>query len=106
DFMPFKHGNWLMKNIVGNWELAPVYTYQTGTLFDIQSGVDSNLNGDSAGDRAFFNPSGNPNIGSGTTALKNSAGATVAYLANNPNAGYIQAPRGTLPNSGRNTGQL
>jgi hypothetical protein len=103
---PFKTGNWFMKNIVGNWELAPIYTYQTGTLFDVQSGVDSNLNGDSAGDRAFLNPSGNPTVGSGTTALKNSAGATVGFLVTNPNAGYVAAPKGTLPNAGRNTEHL
>jgi hypothetical protein len=102
----FKNGNWFLKNVVGNWEFAPIYTYQTGTLVDVQSGVDSNLNGDTAGDRAFVNPSGVPNTGSGATALKNSAGQTVAYVANNPNAEYIQAPKGTIPNGGRNTAQL
>ncbi len=106
DFNPFKNGNWLMKNVVGNWEIAPVYQYQTGTLYDVQSGIDTNLNGDSAGDRAFVNSSGNPGVGSGTTALQNSAGQTVAYLVNNPNARYIKAPAGTFPNGGRNTGML
>jgi hypothetical protein len=105
-FNPFKTGNWFIKNIVGNWEIAPVYTYQTGTLFDVQSGTDSNLNGDTAGDRVFVNPNGSPSIGSGATALKNTAGQTVAYLATNPNARYILAPKGTLPNGGRNTEHL
>jgi hypothetical protein len=105
--MPFfKNGNWFMKNVVGNWEIAPIYTYQTGTLATIQSGIDSNLNGDSAGDRTIVNPSGNPAIGTGTTALTNSAGQTVAYLVNNPAAGYIVAPKGTLANGGRNTEHL
>ena len=105
--MPFfKNSRWLVKNIVGNWEFAPIYTYQTGTLYDVQSGVDANLNGDSAGDRVFVNKSGEPNVGSGTTALKNSAGQTVAFLVNNPNAGYVAAPKGTLPNGGRNTEHL
>ncbi len=106
--LPFfkQSSNWFMKNVVGNWEFAPVYTYQTGTLVDVQSGVDSNLNGDTAGDRAFFNPSGTPGTGSGATALKNSAGQTVAYVANNPSAQYIQAPKGTIPNGGRNTEHL
>jgi hypothetical protein len=102
----FKHSNWVMKNIVGNWEFAPIYTYQSGTLVDVQSGVDSNMNGDSAGDRAMVNPNGTNNVGSGITALKNTAGQTVAYLAKNPNARYIEAGSGTLPNGGRNTGQL
>src|ERR1700722_2253567 len=106
DFKPFKNSNWLLKNVVGNWEIVPVYQYQTGTLYDVQSAVDSNLNGDTAGDRAFVNPNGNPGIGSGTTALTNSAGQTVAYLANNPNARYVRAPEGTFPNGGRNTGML
>jgi hypothetical protein len=102
----FKDKNWFMKNLVSNWQIAPVYQYQTGTLYDVQSGTDTNLNGDSAGDRAFVNPGGQAGVGSGTTPLQNSAGQTVAYLVNNPNARYITAPKGTLPNGGRNTGML
>lgn len=101
----FQHGssNWIMKNIVGNWDIAPIYTYQTGTLATAQAGVDANLNGDSAGDRAIVNPNGNPNIGSGTTPLTNSAGDVVAYLVTNSNAGYIATPKGALATGGRNT---
>jgi hypothetical protein len=106
NFNPFKNGNWLMKNVVGNWEIDPVYQYQTGTLYDVQSGTDSNLNGDSAGDRAFVNGNGRTGVGSGTTALTNSAGQTVAYLVNNPNARYTTAPKGTFPSGGRNTGMF
>jgi hypothetical protein len=95
--------NWILKNVVGNWDLAPIYTLQSGTLATAQSGVDANLNGDSAGDRTFINVGGNPLLGSGTTALKNSAGATVAYLANNPGAEYIALSKGALANGGRNT---
>ena len=98
--------NWALKNLVGNWEFAPIYTYQTGNWFTVQSGLDSNLNGDSGGDRAFVNAGGNPNIGSGTTALKNSSGDTVAFLINNPAAGYVTAPKGTLSTAGRNTERL
>ena len=98
--------NWAMKNLLGNWEAAPIYTYQTGTWYTVQSGVDSNLNGDSGGDRGYVNAGGNPNIGSGTTALKNSAGATVAYLMTNPAAGYVATPKGALSTAGRNTMRL
>ena len=98
-----RSSHWLVKNLVGNWEFTPVYTYQTGTYATAQAGVDANLNGDSAGDRAIVNPSGNPNVGSGTTALTNTAGATVGYLINNPAAGYIATPKGALSNAGRNT---
>lgn len=102
----FRSRNWFLKNIAGNWEIAPVYSYQTGQLVTIQSGTDSNLNADSAGDRAIVNPGGNPSIGSATTALKNSAGDTVAYLVNNPAAGYIATPKGAIATGGRNTEHL
>ena len=103
DFRPFQNGNYLMKNVVGNWSLNGTYTYQSPEFATVQSGVDSNLNGDSAGDRAIINPAGLANSGSGVTALTNSAGATVAYLAKNPGARYIVAGPGALSNGGRNT---
>ena len=102
----FKHSNWAMKNAVGNWTIAPIYTYQTGQWATPQSNVDSNLNGDSAGDRPIFNAAGAAGTGSGVTALKNSAGATVAYLANNPNARFIVAGSGALSTAGRSLLQL
>jgi hypothetical protein len=102
----FKQGSWFMKNVAGNWEIAPIVTYQTGTLATVQSVSDANLNADNAGDRAVINPAGTVNIGSGVTELKNSNGDVVAYLANNPNARYIQAQPGMLPNGARNTEHL
>ena len=102
----FKHGNWFMKNVAGNWEFAPIVTYQTGTLATVQSVVDANLNGDNAGDRTVINPAGAANVGSGVTPLMNSGGDVVAYLVNNPNARYIQAQTGVLPNGSRNTEHL
>jgi hypothetical protein len=99
----FKTGNWLMKNVVGNWVLAPVYTYQTGEWATVESNRDVNRNGDAAGDRVIFNPSGSGVTGTDVTALHNTAGATVAYLANDPNARYIRGGLGSLPNVGRNT---
>ncbi len=101
DLPYFKHSNWFVKNLVGNWEFAPTYQYQTGQLVTPQSAVDSNLNGDSAPDRVMVNPSGTSNTGSDVTALMNSAGETVAYLADDPNAKFINSPKGTLPNGGR-----
>ncbi len=102
----FKNRNWLLKNVVGNWEIVPTYTFQSGELVTAQSADDANLNGDSAPDRTIINPAGNANIGSGVTALTNSAGETVAYLANNPNARYITAGVGAMATAGRNTLQL
>jgi hypothetical protein len=114
----FKNGNRFLRNTVGNWEIAPVYTYQSGQWVTAQSGIDSNLNGDSAGDRNILNPSGVKGTGTGVTPLCNSAAlatcpttltdalnnpvGVVGYLANS-NAQYIQTGYGALANIGRNT---
>jgi hypothetical protein len=79
-----------------------IYTYETGELVTPQSGVDSNLNGDSAGDRVVINLNGVPGTSSAVTALKNTSGATVGYLVNNPAAYFVQAQAGVYANSGRN----
>src|SRR5579885_764395 len=97
--------NWAAKNVLGNWRFVGTYTAEVGELVTPQSGVDANGNGDAV-DRTIVNPAGQGNIGSGVTALKNSSGATVAYLATNPNARYIQAGSGTFANAGRNTIQM
>ncbi|HEY1239340.1 MAG TPA: carboxypeptidase regulatory-like domain-containing protein [Bryobacteraceae bacterium] len=117
DFKPFQGKSWLLKNVVGNWNISGTYTYQSPEYAVVQSGIDSNLNGDSL-DRAIINPAGSVNIGSDVTgytaagvavpaATTCAAGAPcksiVAYVANNPNARYISAGLGALSNSGRNT---
>jgi len=118
----YKSSNWFMKNVVGNWQFSPIYTYETGEWGDVQSGLDSNLNGDTAGDRAIFNPNGAPGTGSDVIPLCSSALATqapgatcgdpasrpflVGYQAVNGNAQYIVAQLGTFPNAGRNSVQL
>ncbi len=102
----FKNSNWVAKNLLSNWELAPVYTFQSPEYWTVQSGVDSNLNGDSAPDRSIINPQGIPGTGSSVMALTNSAGATVAYVAENPNAYYIQAGPGAYATAARNTQAL
>ena len=110
DWQPFKNGNWLVKNIVGNWSASGTYTYETPEYATVQSGIDSNLNNDSAGDRAIVNPAGNATLGSAVTAynaqgqvVKAGTGTIVAYVANNPNARYVVAGLGAYSNGGRNT---
>jgi hypothetical protein len=121
DIPYFKSSNGLLKNTLGNWEIAPVYTYQSPEIVDVQSTVDSNLNGDSAGDRAIFNPNGVKGTGSGVSAVNDPSRAAlcgvdssgnaitacnanlVGYQAANPNAQYIEAGAGALANSSRNT---
>jgi hypothetical protein len=102
----YKNGSWFMKNVVGNWQFAPVYTYETGEWATVQSAVDSNMNGDNAGDRVIVNSAGDRKQGSGVKALTNTAGATVGYLATNPNAYWIVAGKGALATEGRNTFQM
>ncbi len=100
----FAHSsNYFMKNLLGNWEVAPIYTYQTPEYYTVQSGADTNFNGDAAGDRTYVNSSGVPGTGTSTTALTNSTGGVVGFLVNNPNAEYVALPKGVLANSGRNT---
>jgi hypothetical protein len=69
----------------------------------VLSQQDSNINGDFFSDRVIVNPAGKDGTGSDVTALTNSAGETVAYLALNPNARYIVAGPGAYANGGRNT---
>jgi len=103
----FKHSsNWLEKNVAGNWEVGPIYTMQSAGVYTPQSGVDSNLNGDTAPDRTIINPGGVAGTGSAVTPLKNSSNQIVAYLATNPSAQYIQAGLGAYANAGRNTGTI
>ena len=116
DFKPFAQGNWLLKNVVGNWNLSTTYTYQSPEYATVQSGIDANLNGDTL-DRSIINPAGNFNVGSAVTgytatgqavaaSTSCAAGAAckqiVAYVANNPNARFVTAGLGALANAGRN----
>jgi hypothetical protein len=102
----FRNSGWMLKNVVGNWSVAPLFTYETPEYVTVLSQTDSNLNGDSAADRVIVNPAGADNTGSGVTALtsvRNGKTETVGYLATNPNARYIQAGAGAYANGGRNT---
>lgn len=102
--------NWFMKNILSNWNVSGTYTYETPEYATVQSGLDSNLNGDSAGDRAVVNPAGQANAGSDVIALGKNGNVltsgdpdTVAYVAVNPNARYVVAGPGAYATGGRNT---
>jgi outer membrane receptor protein involved in Fe transport len=111
--------NWsnrFARGAASGWEWAGSYLFQSGQPVTIQSGVDSNGNLDAAGDRAILNAAGLQGVGSivsrvcrnpgtGATSVNNACatGNTVGYVANTPNARYIQAGAGTIPNLGRNT---
>ena len=92
--------------LLGGFNFAGTLTFESGQRATVLSGTDSNLNNDAAPDRTIRNPNGVRDTGSTVTALTNSSGQIVAYLANNPNAEYIQAGQGARSNSRGNTLQL
>ena len=96
----------LARALLGGFNFAGTYTAESGEKATVLSGTDSNLNGDAAPDRTIRNPNGITGTGSAVTALRNSSGQIVGYLANNPNAEYIQAGFGAISTSARNTLQL
>ncbi|MDQ3256139.1 MAG: carboxypeptidase regulatory-like domain-containing protein, partial [Acidobacteriota bacterium] len=112
--------NNFLRVALGGFNFAGTYTIESGQKATVRSGNDANLNGDSAGDRAIRNPGGVRDTGSTVTPLlrtctlfnangscaQSSATRTIGYLANNPNAEYIQAGNGAIANSARNTLQL
>lgn len=105
----FREGNRVLRALFGGFTISPVYTYERGGFATARSGFDANLNGDSAGDRAIFNPNGSGNTASTVRAVDRT-GATVAfgsptivaYVANDPSARFIQARQGVRPTIGRN----
>jgi hypothetical protein len=113
--VPFLRSNqnrWV-RAFVGGWSLSGTYSAESGERATVLSGIDSNLNGDAASDRAIRNPNGMRGTGSTVTALCRfaacgtpGAGPIVGYLADNPTAEYIRAGLGAISNSARNTLQL
>ena len=97
-----KNQNWWLRNLVGNYQVAGVYTAESPEWVTPQSATDANMNTDAVGDRVIVNPNGTSGIGSDVTSLKNSSGQVVAYLAANPSAEFIRAAAGALATSGRN----
>jgi len=102
--VPFKSNNSFANAVIGGWELGGIFQAQSGQLVDIQSGIDSNRNGDAAGDRVLINPTGNYNTGTGVVGLTLVNGVVTpvnlgsspnvnvrAYMATNANAYWVQA---------------
>src|SRR5581483_4494266 len=106
--LPFftRSSNRFARTVLGGFSFTGTLSLETGEQATVLSGSDANLNGDSAGDRSIVNLSGVDGTSSTVTALTNSAGKVVGYLADNPNARYIQAGLGARSTAGRNTLQL
>ena len=89
-----------VRDILANMTFGTTYTYESPSNLFLESGLNSDLTGfGTAG--VFLNPNGAGFTGSGVTALRNSSGQVVGYLATNPNARFIAAGPGSLPNGGR-----
>jgi outer membrane receptor protein involved in Fe transport len=119
-----KSGNMALRTLLGGYNLGVVYLAQTGQPITIQSGqagIDSNGNGDTAGDRGMLNPFGTAQRGSdvipvcanpgGTTSLAGDTltnggscpGATIGYMAADPTAKYVIAGPDVKATLGRNS---
>jgi len=97
-----KDNSWVKRNLLGNYQIAGTYIAESPQYGTPQSAVDANQNGDAAADRVILNPAGTPGTSSDVTVLRNTAGATVGYLARDPNAQFIRAQAGAFATSGRN----
>ncbi len=102
----FKNRTGLTRTLLGGFGVSGTYTAESGEKATVLSGTDANLNGDAAPDRTIRNPAGVRGTGTNVTTLRNTAGATVGYLAVNPNAEYIKAGAGAIANAARNTLQM
>ena len=81
----FAHdSSWIKRNVLGNYEFAPIYTWESGQWGTVQSADDANLNADAAPDRAIYNPAGQKGVGSDIIPLTNSAGSDCCLSGGKP----------------------
>jgi len=113
-------GGGFLGTLANGWQWSGTYLAQTGQPVSILSGVDSNADGDSAGDRAILNAFGTGNTGTGVNLVCAGAGGATSiaptgadcvggsgnvagYVAQNPRARYVQAGMGARSTLGRNS---
>lgn len=75
-----------VKALVNGFQLGSVFLVQSGQPVTLQSGVDSNGNGDTAGDRVVVNPNGVGLTGSDVFAVCEIPGGTTAFSNGGPGA--------------------
>jgi len=76
-----------VKTLVNGFQIGSVFLAQTGQPVTLQSGVDANRNGDSAGDRVISNPLGSGLIGSDVFAVCEFAGGLTGFSNSGPSTG-------------------
>ena len=121
--LPFlRNRGFLLRSLGSGWQVSPIFTYESPEFVTATSNTNSNLNGDSGGvSRTIVNPNAShvtqgtalgsaivpvystTLTGNCTAPATTCSGNLVGYLATNPNAYYIVAGKGTLPNQERNT---
>ena len=80
-----------MRNLVGNWTVAPIYTYESPEYATVLSDINSNLNGDSTAiDRTIINPNG---IKGTATTVKPQFASNLASLCTPPATTVQRQPR-------------
>jgi hypothetical protein len=99
----FRASPGLSHYLLGNWTLSAVYTASSGQPFTAISLANSVGNGDRQVQRTIVNPGATGNTGTTVTPIVNSSGDVVAYLADDPNARYVEAQTGSFPNARRNS---
>jgi Carboxypeptidase regulatory-like domain/TonB dependent receptor-like, beta-barrel len=120
DFPNVHSDNRFVRGLAHNWEWSGSYLAQSGQPVTPLSNVDSNANGDGAGDRTIINPAGlgltattvqqvcNDGAGGATrivtsTSLACASSHVVGYVAVSPTTRFVQAGLGALANAGRDT---
>ncbi len=110
----------LLKTLAHGWQWNGTYLVQTGQPISALANADANANADTAGDRAILNPNGIARLGTGVdyvcagiggvtsvasiaTGCAGGSANVAGYIAQNPNARYVQAELGAFPTVGRNT---
>jgi len=92
------NSNGMTHNIFANFSIMGTLVYGSWPRVPLFSGVDTGLNGNSLGSGVFVNPLGIPGSGTSSIPLRNSSGATVAFLASDPRAQFVTGGPGTFSN--------
>ena len=107
--LPKPSGNGVLSAVLGNWAWNGIFLFESGQALTVQSRTDTNGDFDNAGDRAWENPNGQRNVGSGvnfvcwngaTASISPTAvgcggnGGVVGYVAANPNAQFVNGALG------------
>lgn len=101
--LPWLRGRSGAAGFLGEWTVSAAYVMQSGQPWTPLSQANSLGNGDVQVQRAIVNTAASNATGTRSSPVMNSAGAVVGYVANDPNARFVQAGVGSLPTAKRNS---